>query len=385
VQRPAAFSASVAYGHVEALAGRIGVRLAGTGAEQRAADYVAEQFRSYGYQVERQPFNFLYFEDKGSTLAILGPQGRSFEARAMVYSRAGQARAQLVDAGLGRTEDFAAGDFQGKIALVKRGAIRFTDKARNAAQAGAVAVVVYNHEPGHFWGTLLDVSEVPIIGVSDEAGRLLLEALGARAVEAQLSVQTISEYRPSHNIVARWPGSAPTIVVVGGHYDSVAVGPGANDNASGVAVVLEAARALAGHPGVAFLAFGAEELGLWGSQSYVNSLTAPQRQQIVAVLNVDMVGRGRQLALEAGGGHSIDLQRKALAVAQELGIPAVGGTSDGGSDHVPFVNRGIPSLHFFDGADPDNHSARDTADKVSPPNLSAAGRIAVELAWRLIP
>jgi aminopeptidase YwaD len=195
----------------------------------------------------------------------------------------------------------------------------------------------------------------------------------------------MAEERLSYNIIARWPGNTPTKAIICAHYDSVREGPGANDNASGVAAVLEAARTMAGIPGVTFIAFGAEEPGLFGSQYYVNRMSALAVDDLWAVVNLDMVGwPGGTLKMEKYGWQSQRFQSRALATAASLGIIAEGGLSTGGSDHVPFANRGIAELHFWTGMDPDHHGPGDTEDKVDATTIANAGRIAVALAWQLV-
>ncbi len=380
------FQSQAAHRHVENLAAGIGSRAAGTSGEELSADYIVSTLESYGYQVERQQFSYFYFGDTGTTLSMTQPERRAFEAQSLTYSRAGRVAGPLADAGLARTSDFAGRDLAGQVALARRGEIRFTEKVHNAAAAGAAAVIIYNNAPAIMQGTLARASSIPAAAVSGQTGQQLLDALNRGPVEVDLDVRTVAEYRPAVNIVARWPGDAPVRVVIGGHYDSVQAGSGANDNASGVAVMLEAARVLAGTPGIAFVAFGAEELGLWGGQSYVNTLSAAELEQIYGMLNLDMVGwDGGSLAAERYGSQSVPLQEMALQVAGELGVPAQGGVSDGGSDHVPFANRGVPVLHFWTGMDPYNHTSRDTIDKINPDSLDAAGRVTVELARRLLP
>ncbi len=133
------------------------------------------------------------------------------------------------------------------------------------------------------------------------------------------------------------------------------------------------------------VAFGAEELGLFGSQDYANKMSAADQDALWAVLNLDMVGwDGGILLAERYGSVSLKLQNRILGVAADLGIPINGGVSDGGSDHVPFANRGIPAVHFWTGMDPFNHSSGDTLDKINPASLEAAGRVVVETAYRLV-
>jgi Zn-dependent M28 family amino/carboxypeptidase len=140
----------------------------------------------------------------------------------------------------------------------------------------------------------------------------------------RLLVETVNETRSTVNVVATKRGTTrpDEIVVVGGHYDSVPGSPGANDNASGTATTLEAARVLAGIPTartVQFVLFAAEELGLFGSAAFA----AERRQGVVAMINLDMVGWGERLMVGSSSGRDDGIVATAMQVAQTT--PALSG------------------------------------------------------------
>lgn len=179
---------------------------------------------------------------------------------------------------------------RGKIALVKRGVQRFSDKVANAAAAGAVGVVVYNDAPGRVQGTLAEPESVPAATISGNDGQQLLQELQAGALTANFTVDASTSHSASTNVIAELPGTqaAAGTVVFTAHLDSVPAGPGANDNGSGSAVVLELAHELSQRDPsqrsmtVRFALFGAEELGLDGSQYYVQHLSDAERRAIRA-------------------------------------------------------------------------------------------------------
>ena len=112
------------------------------------------------------------------------------------------------------------------------------------------------------------------------------------------------ESLPSQNVVAEKSGSGEGVVVLGAHYDTVPNVEGANDNGSGTAVILAIAEDWAEQPlpfTVRFIAFGSEEVGLRGSAHYVNSLSADQRDGIIAMLNFDALGSGDSLEILGDG------------------------------------------------------------------------------------
>src|SRR3954447_13036185 len=123
-----AFSGSGALQHVQALAVGIGSRVAGSPAQSSTQQYLMDQYRQLGYQVALQPFTITAYQDRGSTVAISGALGQPVQANTIQYSAGGAAEAELVEAGLGRAEDFDDAGVNGKVVLVTRGDTRFNDK-----------------------------------------------------------------------------------------------------------------------------------------------------------------------------------------------------------------------------------------------------------------
>jgi len=358
------------------LAGEIGTRPAGSEASRRAAEHLVAQLRVLGYRAETQPFTFREYVDRGSELRVVG--GRPVSANTLRDSPAGSVRGLLAAAGLGRPEDVAAADLRGKVALVQRGAITFREKVRNAAAAGAVGVVVYNNQPGNFRGTLGEPGPVPAVSISQEDGTALAEQLKSDRLEVELAVRAEVRQVADQNVVAVRPGTSGRVVIIGGHYDSVPDGPGANDNASGTAISLELARILAasGYPHeLRVILFGAEENGLIGSAEYVRTLDEETKRRVIAMLNLDMVGVGERLRL----GGSLELVNLAVELAANLGLRPERLSSDqaGGSDHVNFLRENIPALFFWRPDDPAYHTASDRPENVEPARVEEVGRLAM--------
>jgi aminopeptidase S len=176
--------------------------------------------------------------------------------------------------------------------------------------------------------------------------------------------------------------------MAGAHLDSVAGGPGINDNGSGVATLIEAAEAIGPRPPGApvRLAFwGAEELGLVGSRRYMDSLDRDERRRIRAYLNFDMVGSPNAVP-ELYGDADSTLARllQRVAGSAKLESAAVGGASD----HAPFQEAGIPVNGLYTGADergpggrprdPCYHLACDTLRRVNRAVLVRMARAAAE-------
>jgi Peptidase family M28 len=187
----------------------------------------------------------------------------------------------------------------------------------------------------------------------------------------------------SRNVIAEKLGSGatPQVVMVTAHLDSInlrggpaASAPGADDNASGSAGVLEMARVFQHQQGehdLRFILFGGEEQGLFGSQRYVASLSAAERARIRAVINMDMIGTlnsTTQGVLLEGAPLSqrlIEGLHEAAATYTQLAVDT--SLHPFASDHVPFIDAGIPAVLTIEGADSANsniHSGRDTIEHI---------------------
>jgi Peptidase family M28/PDZ domain/PA domain len=195
-----------------------------------------------------------------------------------------------------------------------------------------------------------------------------------------------------NNVLAYLPGKTDEYVIIGAHYDHLGYGnydslapsqigqihPGADDNASGTAGVLELARALAPikgtlQRGILFASFAGEELGLLGSAHWVQQPTLPL-EKAVAMLNMDMIGRIKDDKVYVGGIGTGSTLKAAIEQAQAKSNFKIeyspGGYS--ASDHTSFVTKRIPVLFFFSGLHSDYHKPSDTWDKI---NSQGAARL----------
>ena len=362
----------------------IGSRPTGTEAEREAADYIRGQLASYGYDAELQPFTFDVFSDAGTAMRVLSPQPREVQAYPLEPSANGSVEGNLAAAGLGRPQEFPAG-MKGKIALIKRGEITFSEKVANAAAAGAKAAVIYNNQSGLFAGQLGGPSAIPGAGISREDGEALINLLKEGAVSVRLEVKTRSGPTESQNVVAR-PPDGECRVIVGGHYDSVPAGPGANDNGSGTSTSIEIARVLASDgelDDVCFVLFGAEEVGLIGSAHFAESLTPDETQQIEGMLNFDMVSVGTDWLI-AGSQEMVSVaaqEADRLKIVYDVSDAAPGGL---GSDHSSFIEQDIPSVFFHRLGDPHYHTAQDTDEFVQADRMEEIGRLGLAVIDELL-
>ncbi len=225
-------------------------------------------------------------------------------------------------------------------------------------------------------------------------------------VTLDLRVDVRHMHARTQNVAAilrgRDPQLASEAVVIGAHYDHLGLGrhdaldpdaagkvhPGADDNASGTAAVLELARAISARRAdlkrsVIFLAFSGEELGLLGSAYYTDHPLWPL-DKTVAMLNLDMVGRVREGKLYVGGTGTSPVFPKILEAANSTGLHLESSRSGyGASDHTSFYVKDIPVLFFFSGLHEDYHRATDTPDKIEAGEEARVADLVMHVAMAL--
>ena len=379
------------YSHVSELSVGIGERVAGTEAERKAVDYIAAQYRSYGLDVEIQPFEFQSYQEATEvSIQVTGQPEQSLKPSAFKYSPSTPdegVTGEIVYAGLGQASDFAGKDVTGKIVLVERGTIAFVDKAANAAAAGAKAVLIYNNIAGTLKSNLSTSGNfVPTLGLTQEEGKELKTLIDKEeTVTATVKVLGAGMVtKTSHNVIATKKAhknyDTGQVLYVGSHHDSVPGSPGASDNASGVAVNLEIARILSDQQTdteIRFLTFGAEELGLLGSYHYVSTLTGEEKERSIGMFNFDMVGSknaGEMIMFTVDGERNIVTNTGASASTRVYSPLTYGKV--GRSDHQPFHEGGIPSAAFsYAPLEPEYHQPTDTIDKISKEKMENMAKV----------
>ncbi|WP_354638658.1 M28 family metallopeptidase [Kitasatospora camelliae] len=356
--------------------GNGGTRVAGSEGHRRSAEYVEERARRAGLLVSRHEFDFVFTQTLAEHLRILTPQAEDVPVRAMTYSAStpeGGITAPVAVVPVDDTTGCEAADytaaFAGKVALIKRGGCTFAAKQAAAADAGAVAAIIYNNLDGELSGTLGDpaAARIPTGGIGKAAGEALAARAAAGPVDVALEIRTHHETRRTWNVIAETRGGDPAdTVMVGAHLDSVLDGPGINDNGSGSAGILEVAEHLGHNPvrhKVRFAWWSAEEFGLVGSEAYVDSLPAEERARIRLYLNFDMIGspNAAQFVFDgddsdhvgspAGPAGSAQIERLINGYLDGRRLPHEGTDFTGRSDYGPFIAVGIPAGGTFTGSE----------------------------------
>jgi Zn-dependent M28 family amino/carboxypeptidase len=369
-----------------------GTRVSGTEGYNDSADYVAGRLDAAGYDVTRQVFDFVYFEELAAPiLERVSPNPRVYvhndEFITMDYSGSGNPTAPLVatndieippgsaanstDSGC-ETSDFPA-NTSGSIVLIQRGTCTFFQKALNAQNLGAVGAIIFNEgQPGRdetLAGTLGAQTQIniPVTGISFADGAELYNLVQSGVVRMHMFTSVQRDERTTENVLANTPtGRSDRVVLVGAHLDSVSAGPGINDNGSGSSTILEIAEEMSElgiEPvnQVRFAFWGAEESGLVGSEHYAATLPTQQLRDISLNLNFDMVGSPNFVRfVYDGDGDETGIRGPSGSAAIEdvfndyfaaRGMETDATAFDGRSDYGSFISRGIPAGGLFTGAE----------------------------------
>jgi len=218
-----------------------------------------------------------------------------------------------------------------------------------------------------------------------------------------LTLDVQHDMKTVHNVAAYLPGKTAEYLIIGAHYDHLGLGdehslapsqigtihPGADDNASGTAGVIELARWFSKQPqqqrGILFITFAGEELGLLGSNYYTGHPLLPL-QNAVTMINMDMIGRirgGKVYVNGTGTGSTLDKLVESIKPPESFKLDLSEATGYGGSDHMSFTVKQVPVLFFFSGLHGDYHKPSDTWDKIDAPDAARLLGYVTQIATRL--
>lgn len=367
-----------AFAELEKFLEELGPRESATAQEAVAAEYLQDRFQESGYETEIQRFTIEDLALAGMGLRLELPDPEEFAALPLERSGLGDVSGILTPVGLAMPGDLPDGGLEGRIAFAKRGVITFQAKAENVFAAGAVGLVIYNNVFGPFRGVLATQPDFPVISISRNDGEAIEDLLADSEIEALITLTT--KDLPSQNVIAEKKGPGESVVVLGGHYDSVPGIAGANDNASGAAVLVTLARMLADVDlpfTIRIVSFGSEELGLLGSRFYVESLSENELENTKAMLNFDALGTGSGVSVFGDG----DITALVSDIGDQVNVDVAVtlGLRGGSSDFASFREAGVPYLMFFGDDVSRIHTERDTLEFVQAEMLGGAAAVAAAL------
>lgn len=396
---------------------RLEGREAGTPGEKLAVDYIAAKFGNVGlmpYGINAsylQPFTFNAEPQRGANCSLqLGRKKLKLDEQwlPLGFSASSGARGKLLKLGYGIVApELSYADYPDSLDLKDR-VVAFSvsspdgihphskylahhdlmARAQRAADHGAAAVLYYNDDPtapapdGKLSAKVKPIG-IPVFFLTGE----LYEQLVIDNNPCVINVDIVREEKTAYNVVGMIDNGRENVVVIGAHLDHLGYGDegslhrgepaihnGADDNASGVAVMLQLARDLAEYDHTRandylFIAFSGEEKGLYGSNYWTKNPTVPI-SELNYMINLDMVGR-----LDSAGAIGINGVGTSPAW-EEVNRNLVGNlkvkTTNSGigpSDHTSFYLQGVPAIHFFTGTHADYHKPSDDEDKINYPGM----------------
>lgn len=429
ISSPYVITADSIYKHISVLADdSLEGREVGEIGEWKAAQYIQRVFEASGLQPHGpqgewlQPFEFTKRIDFGerNRLVVNGVDLQLHEDYTPLYQSASTVfsfdTAVFVGYGIkvphdqGTHNDYSGFDVKGKTVIVKRFApppqtnphIDFdkysslTDKINAAVNEGAAAVIFVTPVdkddklkapgPGN-----VHPKSIPIVHLRHRGLKRLGLDLAQPEIESINGETDLIKVRDTgYNVIGFLPATSDTTVIIGAHYDHLGWGTyaslydgeekmihnGADDNASGVAALLELARYYSSvresfRYSLLFIAFSGEEAGVLGSSYFSNNMTIdPGKARMMA--NLDMIGRMKEqekgLAV-MGTGTCVEFKDYFDSLHYDDLRLALKESGAGPSDHAPFYNRGIPSFTFFTGPHADYHKPSDDIDKIDPQGI----------------
>jgi Zn-dependent M28 family amino/carboxypeptidase len=369
-------------------------RAATTSGYDASVEYVTNRLRAAGYRVTHDEFDFPAWEQNGpATLSEISPTPRTFvegtDYIVAQFAGSGNVTANIVPTndivfpapgGPGTsTSGCEPGDFppetEGNIALMQRGTCPFTQKYAMADEAGAAAALIFNDGFTDREAPLATTAPpnigIPAAMISSQAGQSLYNEAQAGPVSVNFMLDATTTPNTEVNVIADSPrGDRDRTIVVGAHLDSVAEGPGINDNGSGSSGILEIAEQVAKlkerpENRLRFAFWGAEEAGLVGSTAYVaEQVQNGGIRDIEANLNFDMIGSPNfvrfvydgdtsDTAPPPGGAPngSGQIEQLFLRYFARQGLATDPTAFDGRSDYGPFIANGVPAGGLFTGAE----------------------------------
>lgn len=401
------FKAQNALKHLEALC-KIEDRFAGRPGDVEAAYFMRDFFEGLGMKAELFPVKVPSFHAKEVSLTL--ETGETLDAVPFYFCKAtpeGGVGGELLYIGSKDALESDITDLHGKIAVVDTPTLYMGKYIKAAAEKGAVALVVLNDMP-HGFGMSAEAgfsdphkqffeAMIPAVNFGAKDGFKIMRAIGAGKTKAKLLCDTEITEKESFIAVGIYEGSELPEESVGiiAHRD-VVVDPGANDNGSGTATMMEIARLISGQKTkrtALFISSTGEEGVTWGSYLYTKAKEEALRGKMKGLFNFDMFGAGGKLNLVGKGywpdtgwmSHSEELNTMLIDIAEEAGYEIGLMEADWGvSESDRFQSIGVPSIWFWKDGDPNYHTPYDTLENVDGNALKVVGDVTGIAMMRLL-
>ncbi len=393
---------------LEMLTDTVGGRVTGSPECKAAADLILRTLKQGGYDTAH--FEEYTLESRWkrgpATGRVVSPVDRPLfvGSYAWVPGTAGRIEAQLVDLGAATAQDIQTGspNVRGAAVIVEPREVPGTPSivqraliAKQLAETGAAVMVIPSDKPNRMVYTsafgFFPRGVLPVISVAREDSLFLRRLLAKGPVKVALDVQNSFDMSASleRNVVAELPGSDPGgIVLLGAHFDSWDPAQGANDDGSGVAAVLEAARVMKSlgikpRHTIRFVFFSGEEEALLGSRAYVRAHQSEMDKFRAAIIMDEGAQAPHGFEVQSRTDLKASLEAT-LAPLAPLGANHLSLEGSFDQDHAPFLAVGVPAMTLWvDPGEYDihHHSITDTFDKVDPRMLSLDSAVMAVAAY----
>ncbi|MFY9551327.1 MAG: M20/M25/M40 family metallo-hydrolase [Thermoanaerobaculia bacterium] len=395
---------------LEILTDTVGGRVTGSKESLAASELIHRTLKQAGYtnaRFEEYPLESRWTRGPASG-RIVAPIERAIVvgSYAWVPGTAGEISVPLVDVGAPKTLDLPApaAKLRGAAVLIDPQKVgrdpSFVMRevlARKLAEAGAAAMLIPSDKPHRMVYTsafgFYPKGRLPVISVAKEDALLLRRLLAKGPVRLALDVRNTFDTSPyrERNVLADLPGTNPDeVVLLGAHLDSWDPAEGANDDGSGVAAVLEAARILKSlgvqpRCTIRFAFFSGEEEACLGSRAYV-AAHEKELDRLRAVLVMDSGAQAPRGVELHGRADLEEPMKKLLAPLAPFGAANVSLDATFDRDHAPFLVAGVPALTLWveeGDYDVHHHAVTDTLDKVDPRLLATDTAVMAIAGWEL--
>ena len=374
----------------------IGPRWCGTDEEQSARQYIEESFRNNGLECWKESFEYLSYSPKDYSFRMTSPNEVQIRCLPLTYGANTSScgiTGELLPIGEGKEPDYRRVESEG---VSVKGKIVLSESIRSylvhplAEDRGAIGFVIATNSPGGSirlgTATMGRVAKIPSISISYEDAQFLRAVSKSDFPVMELIQRATVGMKSSYNVITRIPGIShiKRKIVVVAHYDSYWAGPHALDNATGLVGLLMLAKAILKMNldlTVELVAVSAEELGAIGSRAYLNKHEDEMLTQAVACVNLDTflgsgIGTEPEIHVSStlAGLVQLALKETGLKCPRWFMLP-----SSMLSDHVPFVERGIPSMYLTSSLPAYYHTSDDTTKIINFKKLKLAIITAVNI------
>ena len=385
------------YELLETLSVQFGPRMTGTQSHADSMDFLELALQELGLETRRESFQVPGWVRGHDTVDLVEPVGRSIRAIALGYvERQSAFEAPVAWLDTDKFDTLEADSLRGKVVVIRHTVRMNQEKYTTLAdEFGVVGALLMNRVKG---GQLLArvanhqgmPPPFPVFSITQEEGlRFQAQIESGIVPRVRLEVGSYNKPMSGYNLVATLPGTSEERIIIGGHFDSWDLAQGAMDNGLGIAQIYEAARLLKKFSPdnaytIEFVFFDAEEWGLWGARRFMEQ---HDPETIRAMLNLDMVG-------DPEGVNTMGFDELVpMLEAFDESLGAYGFTRRlenkpwMGSDHLPFILNGIPSITFYAPIPSDDvryyHDVADTFDKVDAGLLARSSALVAMLGYQL--